>query len=59
MQSADFIDPFPGALVALGRGLQAFVPDALPEALELPSRLLIRAGEADPFVTATVAWVAS
>lgn len=47
MKAADFTPPFPGELTQLGGGLLAFVPSALPQALDLPPRLLIQASEAE------------
>ena len=47
MQISDFTVPFPGEMVPLPGGLQAFVPDPLPQALDLPPRLLIQANEAE------------
>lgn len=47
MQASDFADVFPGSLTRVDGGLQAFVPDPLPESLELPSRVLIQASDAE------------
>jgi len=47
MQVSAFTGFFPGKLVPLPGGLQAFVPDPLPQALNLPPRLLIQANEAE------------
>ncbi len=47
MQASDFTEPFPGELVPIPGGLQAFTPDPLPQALDLPPRLLIQANEAE------------
>jgi Fic family protein len=46
MNRADFVQPFPGRLVSIGPGVEAFVPDALPAALSLPGPLLRPLGEA-------------
>lgn len=47
MQVADFTKPFPGRLVPAGEDLTAFVPEPLPEALDLSPSLQIAANLAE------------